>query len=391
MAVITLLDIARRIGEQLRIDAAQAERVVKSAVDIIRAEAAKGNRVEVGNLQEIFGAQGPAQPGGMDLDIPMPDIEIISPAARAAPGAQAQAPVREMSMEETLAALRGEIEGKDKLAGLDSYTVAMVVPKRDFFTDLVAARLGGARGRTLIIESSPQVFSEIRSANPDIVVVDATIPGYGELLLDIRAQKETSLIAVVGIYPEGSDPEAVVGMKVCENETIVEPFEVEELIGIAHEELSRTKSERRFFKHEAHFQAQTVEEWIEKANDLVIRLLSQAGFSAEEDAAALSVAFREAVDNCARHGNKNQANKLVDVIYLLDQEKATVTVEDEGEGFDTELYLQRGIDGNPIAAARERNVTGRGGGLGIMLMIKCTDDLEYNYAGNMIRLTKRIK
>ena len=94
------------------------------------------------------------------------------------------------------------------------------------------------------------------------------------------------------------------------------------------------------------------------------------------------------MDNAARHGNKNQERKLIDVIYLLDKEKVTVTVEDEGDGFDTELFLSRGREGNAVAAARERNQAGRVGGLGIMLMLKCVDDLEYNYIGNLVKLTK---
>ena len=43
-----------------------------------------------------------------------------------------------------------------------------------------------------------------------------------------------------------------------------------------------------------------------------------------------------------------------------------------------------------MAAARERNAAGRVGGLGIMLMLRCCDHLEYNYAGNMIKLTKKL-
>ncbi len=134
-------------------------------------------------------------------------------------------------------------------------------------------------------------------------------------------------------------------------------------------------------------QFQTAEGWVEQANDMMAALADAAEMD-EEKAAALSVAFREAVDNAARHGNKNQENRIIDVIYLLDRQKVTITVEDEGDGFDTELYLTRGIQGNAVAAARERNQAGRVGGLGIMLMLKCLDDLEYNSVGNLVKLTK---
>ena len=67
-------------------------------------------------------------------------------------------------------------------------------------------------------------------------------------------------------------------------------------------------------------------------------------------------------------------------------------MSDEGEGFDTEVYLSRGVSGNPVDAARERNADSGGhGGLGIMLMLRCVDKLEYNYAGNKISLTRFIR
>jgi len=139
-----------------------------------------------------------------------------------------------------------------------------------------------------------------------------------------------------------------------------------------------------------HWRFQTKEETIEQANDLVNHVLSQSGL-AEEAAAAFAVAFREAVDNAARHGNKSNENRYIDIQYLLDREKATLAVQDEGEGFDTEIYLSRGVSGNPVDAARERNQAGGHGGLGIMLMLKCVDKLEYNYAGNKISLTRYIR
>ena len=43
------------------------------------------------------------------------------------------------------------------------------------------------------------------------------------------------------------------------------------------------------------------------------------------------------------------------------------------------------------AAARERHEQGRPGGLGIMLMLRCVDRIEYNDIGNQITLTKMLK
>ena len=82
---------------------------------------------------------------------------------------------------------------------------------------------------------------------------------------------------------------------------------------------------------------------------------------------------------------------MIKVLYLLDREKITVVVQDEGAGFDHDKFLQRGMQKDAATASRERHEQGKVGGLGIMLMLKCTDKLEYNDVGNMITLTKNLK
>ncbi|HHN45960.1 MAG TPA: hypothetical protein ENN09_00835 [Planctomycetes bacterium] len=267
------------------------------------------------------------------------------------------------------------------------YRILLVVGAVDFFTNTMVQRLTGPKTNVAVAEGADAAWKKVESETPDLVIVDSTVDNPRELVSRIKETKGTSLIAVVRIYPEGVDPNAVDGLRVCEDESLAEPFELDELVGLVEDELTRKEDEEAFFDHEIHFQLRTTEQYVEQANDLIARLVDQVQM-ADENKAAISVAFREAIDNAARHGNKNQENRIVDIIYLLDKEKATITVEDEGDGFDTEMFVTRGREGNAVAAARERNQAGRVGGLGIMLMLKCLDDLEYNAVGNLVKLTK---
>ena len=265
--------------------------------------------------------------------------------------------------------------------------VLLVVSQKDFFTNVIVQRLTGPKMAAEVVEGTRAALRYVERSKPDLIVLDATAQGAFDLVAEIKKDRSTSLIAVVMIFPEGADIAKVEGLRVYEDEVIVEPYDLDDMVKLAEREVARATEERNFFEHEIHYQFQTTESYIEMANDFLGYLIDQVGMS-EESAAAVTVAFREAVDNAARHGNKNQEKKLIDVIYLLDKEKVTVTVEDEGDGFDTELFLSRGREGNAVAAARERNQAGRVGGLGIMLMLKCVDDLEYNYIGNLVKLTK---
>ncbi|MDP6959288.1 MAG: hypothetical protein QF645_10810, partial [Planctomycetota bacterium] len=59
-------------------------------------------------------------------------------------------------------------------------------------------------------------------------------------------------------------------------------------------------------------------------------------------------------------------------------------------GFNHELYVTSGSTRDAITAARERHQQGRMGGLGIMLMLRCCDRLEYNQHGNQLTIAKSI-
>ena len=360
MRTLTSQDIAERVAQATGLAPDGGLQVLNVVIDVMREELLAGNRVVLPNLISL--QMSPE--GALETE-----VQITGAAGPASIAAE---------LEPTLRATAAE-------AGLSK--ILLVVPIKDMFMDIIAQRLGGPGKQVVVAEGLQRAVQMLDEMRPDLVIVDGNLPDTEQAIREVKLNRARGLMALIAIYPEGIDPANVKGVHVCEDEAIQEPYDMEDLVSLADTELSRIVEERMFFEQEVHFQYQTAEEWVEQANDLMAGLVDQAQID-DEKAAALSVAFREAVDNAARHGNKNQESRLVDTIYLLDKQKATVTVEDEGDGFDTELYLTRGIQGNAVAAARERNQAGRVGGLGIMLMLKCLDDLEYNYVGNLIKLTK---
>ena len=368
--------------------------ILNALVNLIHFELMQGNRVvmpelialnysDAGTLQteslvtDENGEITPLEPVGKVAS----SVAVAADATVGTPGATVVMP-RVLPPEMTPAAATAA----PAVAAAVAKRILFVPHAQDTSTDVILQKLSGA-GYAVSTVDPAAAIQTIEQVKPDLVLIDGNIANFLGLVHEIKVRPGLGITSVVTVYPEGADPNLVDGLKICDDEVIQEPYEVEELAALAGAELSRVGEERNFFEQEIHLQLRTAEEWIEQANDLIAQLVDGAGLE-EEKAASLSVAFREAVDNAARHGNKNQENRIVDVIYLLDRQKVTVTVEDEGDGFDTELYLTRGIQGNAVAAARERNQAGRVGGLGIMLMLKCLDDLEYNSVGNLVKLTK---
>lgn len=363
MKTLSMDELAQRVAQELSAPEPQARAVLNRAVDVMREELQRGNRIALPRLLSLSVKLGQ------------------SVAARSKAESALNLPPARLIQVEVDDDLRREVEG----AGL--YQILLVVPQKDFFTGVMAARLSTARSEVTVVQGADEAIERLKERAVDLLVLDTGVVNAPRVAEEVKKKRPTSLTAIVRILAEGDDASTVRGLEISYDESISEPFELADLVKLAEAELARIAEERNYFDHVMHFKFNTTEELVENANELMGHLLSQSGLG-EEAQAATSVAFREAVDNAARHGNKYSPQRNIEIQYLLDREKVTVAVGDEGEGFDTEVYLSRGVSGNPVDAARERTAAGGMGGLGIMLMLKCVDKLEYNYAGNKITLSR---
>ena len=366
MKTVSTAELAQRVAIDLAAPEATARAVLDHAIDVMKQELQRGNNIELPQFISVLvktgTPQGTQSKAGMTLGLP---------ATR-----QIQ-----MNLDESL---RKSIEG----SGL--YKIMLVVPKKNFFTAVMASRLASARSEVTVVAGEDEALAKFPEVKPDLIVLDVGLAGGERICEAVKQNRKTAMTAIVQICSEGQDPNKVSDLAALPDEHISEPFELTDLVKLSESELGRFAEERNYFEHEMRFRLQTKEELVERSNDIVLKVLEQSGLT-QEAREACAVAFREAIDNAARHGNRSNENRYIDVQYLLDREKVTVAVTDEGDGFDTEVYLSRGVTGNPVDAARERNDAGGAGGLGIMLMLKCVDKLEYNYVGNKISLTRYIR
>jgi len=72
---------------------------------------------------------------------------------------------------------------------------------------------------------------------------------------------------------------------------------------------------------------------IEVAERVLLDLCRRAGLESDDDY-WLVTALREALANAIRHGNGQDPARHVRVAYVVENSTVTITVEDEGEGFD---------------------------------------------------------
>jgi anti-sigma regulatory factor (Ser/Thr protein kinase) len=126
---------------------------------------------------------------------------------------------------------------------------------------------------------------------------------------------------------------------------------------------------------------------IDAAGDAAKRMLGASCLS-ENELHYMHWAVMEALSNAFRHGSNRDRGRAIELRLVRQDARVMARVGDQGPGFDFEQRWRVAHTGDAIGAARNRFEEGGVGGLGIMLMVKCVDLVEFNERGNVLTLTK---
>ncbi len=99
----------------------------------------------------------------------------------------------------------------------------------------------------------------------------------------------------------------------------------------------------------------------------------------EEAQEHVNLAVIEAGTNAIKHGNKEDIDKTATFDFIIDEEKLTIMVTDEGEGFEREEVA------NPLDPENLLKSSGRG----LFLMEACMDEVAYSKNGTIVRMVKK--
>jgi anti-anti-sigma factor len=269
--------------------------------------------------------------------------------------------------------------------------ILLVYPQKGRFSRILRRRFNRLDGRFILLHDIKEALDRYDELNPDLVVLDCRLDPKGEFVTRVKINKDRSLTSIIKLYERATDVEGEIDFKIWENDYLIDPFELLELFSLTEAELRRVPRDRKVFQQQLHFEFRCNPANVEKANKLSDLVIRQA-IKDEEDRTALFAAVKEAIDNGVIHGNRRSAALTIDVNFLVDNRKVTVIVEDQGKGFDFEYYLSR-IDSREAFEKAKRRIMDEGhrGGLGILLMHKCCDRLEYSGNGNVVRLEKNLE
>lgn len=120
---------------------------------------------------------------------------------------------------------------------------------------------------------------------------------------------------------------------------------------------------------------------LEAARDIEKALLREVARYGYDEAAtfAIKLALEEGLNNAIKHGNRCDPSKTVEVCFSVNGERITITITDQGQGFDLAAVP------DPTSDENLEKPCGRG----IMLMQAYMDEVRFNNKGNQVRLVKR--
>ncbi|MHC4870671.1 MAG: ATP-binding protein [Planctomycetota bacterium] len=268
-------------------------------------------------------------------------------------------------------------------------SLVLGVNKIDPFSKVMAIKLQNEGFKVEIADNLPALKEITESVVPDVVLIDGVMEYAPEVRQWLKSSYSKQLCSLIAYYPEGYEYEKINGFKVIEDEYVIEPYEIKDLSDKISSEYKRLLQERKYFVNNVKIECASTPIYVQEAGNFIEKLLKSTKMEEDEFLAVVNAA-REAIDNASRHGNKSNPEKKVSLEYLLDSSKITISVKDEGEGFDTAGFLGDGVSGDAVSVARKRQAEGKVGGLGVMLMLRCVDKVEYNRKGNMITLTKTL-
>jgi serine/threonine-protein kinase RsbW len=114
-----------------------------------------------------------------------------------------------------------------------------------------------------------------------------------------------------------------------------------------------------------------------EVEESIIEALSQTALS-ETDVFAVRLALDEALANAIKHGNQADACKKVAIRFRIEDSSITITVRDEGSGFDFRNVPDPTTDENLELPC----------GRGLLLMRSYMDSVTFSPSGNEVTMVK---
>lgn len=241
-------------------------------------------------------------------------------------------------------------------------------------------------GLSGVLVEGPNVFAQgVDEERCAVAVIDADFPEEGLLsLLRTEVLGGTGAVPVIAVLSKPSPHLEIELLSAGAYDVVVEPVGIEAMAD---------KIAQAAACHQAALEAMDLRRGIRKRLDMdlpsectmvhrvvcyVVREARDFGFEGRHLRTAIPLALTEALVNAVKHGNDEAADKRVGLSVDIDVDGVTMTVWDEGEGFDPASIPE---------SIRPEDIL-KESGRGIFLIRAYMDEVEFSEDGRRIRMKK---
>ena len=143
MKTLSTPELAQRVAQELSTPEPQARAVIDRTIEVMKKELQRGNRIELPEFLTVHVKQG------------------VPVAAKTAADANIRLPASRLIQMDLDDQLRSLIEGTGR------FQMLMVVPRKNFFTDVMAARLQSERSQVTVVEKEEAALEFLKKTIDD--------------------------------------------------------------------------------------------------------------------------------------------------------------------------------------------------------------------------------
>lgn len=267
--------------------------------------------------------------------------------------------------------------------GAPKRPIVLALPQDGVFAPIVASSFARAGWGTLFVHQTGALQETLGRGGAALVVLDMALPGAQEAINTLKLEPRTNWVPIVAIFPRASTPMHPPELRVRADVELVEPIEIHHLVAAAERKAIRSNLPPSTRTVRAVLPSRLNE--LDRSMELAAAFLQPCGLD-EATHTAFLAAVREAIGNAIQHGNKNDPTKSVCLELRQNPATVTISVRDEGPGFDAESRLRRVASTNAAQSARERHREGGVGGVGMHMLLGGSDLVRYSKRGNLVTL-----
>ena len=120
----------------------------------------------------------------------------------------------------------------------------LIVEDETDIRDLIVLHLSREGFRCRTAGNGVDALADVRSAHPDLVVLDLMLPGLGglEVCRRLRAEPATASLPIIMLTAKADEVDRVVGLELGADDYVVKPFSPKELVARVRAVLRRSRS-----------------------------------------------------------------------------------------------------------------------------------------------------